>query len=725
MTNECIPLHELTSNIEIKHTKHRKSFKAIKTVHNKEPDYTKPLLRLSSKARERIFSRLVFLYGEAVATAYMPELERILQVYYAHKPPEMIEKYFDPAKRFTEKDVILITYGDILRGNERSPLATLAKFCDTYLEGTINTLHILPFFPYSSDRGFSIIDFETVDPNLGTWEDIEDLENRYQLMFDGVINHVSSKSRWFQEFLNGNPYYWDFFLNFVSPSDLTPEQRRIIFRPRTSDILAQFQTINGPKYVWATFSQDQIDLNYRNPDVLMRVIEILLLYVRHGADIIRLDAVTYLWIEPGTRCVHLDQTHEIVKLFRDILDAVAPGVALITETNVPHRENISYFGNGHDEAQMVYNFALPPLVLHTFYTEDTTALSQWASSLKKVSDTTTFFNFLDSHDGIGITPVKEILQKKDIEFLIQRAKEHGGYVSYKTDEAGGEEAYEINITWFSALNHKDSGEDIAFQVRRFVASRIIALVLQGVPGIYLHSLIGTRNDIEAVLASKTKRDINRTVIDAEAISKALKDPFSKVSRINRELGRLITIRTKQRAFHPGGDQRILILSPAIFSVLRTSPKKDQHILALTNVTGNVCKLKVPLSELGIVETHWYDLVSEVEWMAEGKELWITLNPYDIIWLEPFCEVEPHEQALGTSYSSAEPAESYPPFHPPQSRHVGRRTGAKATAYPTPHLSTGTPATLMAGKPSTLTAGKLCLNGDMGVSFRNLHRMSIY
>jgi glycosidase len=458
-------------------------------------------------------------------------------------------------------------------------------------------------------------------------------------MFDGVINHVSSKSRWFQEFLNGNPYYWDFFLNFVSPAELPPEKRSIIFRPRTSDILAQFQTINGPKYVWATFSQDQIDLNYRNPDVLMRVIEILLLYVRHGSDIIRLDAVTYLWVEPGTRCIHLEQTHEIVKLFRDILDTVSPGVAFITETNVPHEENISYFGNGHDEAQMVYNFALPPLVLHTFYTEDTKALSQWAAGLKKVSDTTTFFNFLDSHDGIGLMPIKEILQKDDIEFLIQRAQEHGGYISYKTDEAGGEEAYEINITWFSALNHKNSDEDIAFQVRRFVASRIIALVLQGVPGIYLHSLIGTRNDIEAVLASKTKRDINRTVIDAEAISKALEDPFSKVSRINRELGRLIKIRTKQQAFHPNGDQRILMLSPAIFSVLRTSPEKDQHILALTNVTSKVCKLKVSLSELGIGETHWYDLVSEVEWMAEGRELSITLNPYDIIWLETFCEAK--------------------------------------------------------------------------------------
>ncbi|MBE9581547.1 MAG: alpha-glucosidase C-terminal domain-containing protein, partial [Proteobacteria bacterium] len=361
------------------------------------------------------------------------------------------------------------------------------------------------------------------------------------------------------------------------------------------------------------------------------------MYVRHGADIIRLDAVTYLWSQPGTACVHLEQTHEVVKLFRDILDVVAPGVALITETNVPHEDNISYFGDGHDEAQMVYNFALPPLVMHTLYTGDATILSKWAKELKSPSNSTTFFNFLDSHDGIGIVAVKNILSKEDIDFVIQKAKEHGAFISYKTGEDGTEVPYEINVTWFSALNREDADEDTAFQVKRFVCSRIIALVLRGVPGIYLHSLIGTPNDIASVLATQSKRDINRTVIDRKAITDALSDPLSKISRINRELGRLITIRTKQRAFHPGGDQQVLTFSPSIFCVLRTSPKGDQHILALTNVTNKACQIEVPLSELGTKETHWYDLVSEVEWMAEDEKLYITLQPYDVIWLEPISE----------------------------------------------------------------------------------------
>lgn len=615
----------------------KKTFKTIKTVHNKEPDYSRPLLEISPASRDKLLNRLCVIYGEKVAKANMPELERIMQVYYAYKPVEMIlhEKEFDHENRFTEKDVILITYGDLIRGHERSPLATLAKLCDTYLEGTINTLHILPFFPYSSDKGFSITDFEEVDPKLGTWEDIEDLESRYQLMFDGVINHASSKSRWFQEFLNGHPYFWEFFINFNSPKELSDEQRKLIFRPRTSDILTEFQTINGPKWVWTTFSPDQIDLNFTNPDVLMKIIEILLLYIRHGADIIRLDAVTYLWDQPGTRCVHLEQTHEIVKLLRDILDIVAPGVALITETNVPHDENISYFGNGSDEAQMIYNFALPPLVLHTFYSMDSKALTSWAMSLKKPSNTATFFNFLDSHDGIGVMAVNSILSPEEIGLIVKKVQDHGGLISYKTDADGIEVPYELNITWFSALNYTENDEeDLAFQIKRFVASRSIALVMQGVPGIYLHSLIGTPNDIAAVLSNQSNRDINRTVLDAEAIKKELEDPLSKISRISRELGRLIIIRTRKRAFHPNSGQKILKLSNDVFALLRKSPD-NEILLALTNITDRVCHLEIPVSSTGTSNLRWFDIVSKTEFYTDEAKIYITMQPYDIIWLEPF------------------------------------------------------------------------------------------
>ncbi|MEO0490693.1 MAG: alpha-amylase family glycosyl hydrolase [Cyanobacteria bacterium J06659_2] len=412
------------------------------------PDYTQPLLQISAGQRQRLLQRLSFLYGEAVAQQHISELERLMKVHCAHKTPEMKLQngQANPSQRFTEQDLFLITYGDLLVSEQASPLATLAHFLDrtTGLKGIFNTLHILPFFPYTSDRGFSITDFRTVDPKLGSWQDIESLGQTYRLMFDGVFNHGSSQSRPFQEMLNGNPAYQNFATTYRSPDELTPEQRAMIVRPRTSDVLTQYQSIDGPVWLWTTFSPDQIDLNFTNPRVLLEVIETLLLYIRKGADVIRLDAVTYLWEEPGTPCANLAQTHEVIKLFRDVLNIVAPQIALITETNIPHAENITYFGDGHDEAQSVYNFALPPLVLYTFYAESATELSKWVQTLDYPSDTTTFFNILDTHDGVGLLGVKNILSDQQIQFIIRNAREHGALISYRTAEGGLEEPYEIN-----------------------------------------------------------------------------------------------------------------------------------------------------------------------------------------------------------------------------------------------------------------------------------------
>lgn len=617
-------------------SRRERRYDSAKFIHNLEPDYQKVYLEIPDDFREKILTKLSRLYGEDTAKEYMPELERICRVYYAYKTEEMLErtKTLDPKNLFTEEDVILITYGDLIREEGASPLTTLSKFCGLYLKQTINTLHILPFFPYSSDRGFAIEDFETVDPELGSWKDIENLETRYKLMFDGVINHVSSKSRWFQRFLDGTPHYKDFFISYDSYDDLTSEERSAIFRPRTTDILTKFHTIDGEKHVWSTFSKDQIDLNYKNPEVLVRVIEILLLYARKGADIIRLDAITFLWASPGTSCANLEETHMIVKVFRDILDLVAPHVSIITETNIPHEDNISYFGNGSDEAHMVYNFALPPLVLHTFYTKDTTRLNEWAESLKPVSETTSYFNFLDSHDGVGLMAVKDLLSHDEIKFVIQRAREHGGYISYKTDKNGLDVPYEINITWFNALCREDGTVKTDLQVKKFIASRAMALALQGVPGIYLHSFFGTHNDIDAVSCPVSKREINRKALDYNILTKAIEDPDTLTSKIIRKLNTLISLRTKQSAFHPNGAQKILKVRPEIFALLRTSPNEDQHILSLINITDDEIQIAIPLKEVQIFKQGWYDLIRQDKHTFEDENISLTLKPYDVVWLEP-------------------------------------------------------------------------------------------
>ena len=492
--------------------------------HLLEPDYSKPRFKIPKSHSVRIKEKLKILYGEKNTEKSYEEIKRLLKVYFAHKTPEMLEweKGIKKKNRFSEKDAILITYGDLINDTNQQPLKILSDISQEYFKSAFNTIHILPFFPYSSDRGFAILDFEEVDPNLGTWEDILNLKKDFQLMFDGVFNHVSSKSRWFQEFLNQNEEYLDFFTVFSTTKKISSDHLKLIVRPRTSDILTDFDTLNGSRLVWTTFSPDQIDLNFHNPKVLEKIIEILLMYVRRGADIIRLDAVTYLWEELGTTCAHLDQNHITIQLLRDILDAVAPHVALITETNVAHEDNIKYFGDGSNEAQMVYNFALPPLVLYTFQTENSKKLNEWVSSLNPVSESTTYFNFLDSHDGIGLMAVKGLLTKEEIEIMALNVLEHGGYISYKDESDGSVSPYELNITWFSAINSEDDKEPIDLQVKRYIASRSIALIIMGVPGIYLHGLIGSKNEAEQVIIEKDRRSINRKNISKIGTIKSAK-----------------------------------------------------------------------------------------------------------------------------------------------------------------------------------------------------------
>lgn len=602
-------------------------------MHLPAPDYTRPLLEPTPAQRERLIAKLTVLYGKEGAESCYPELLRLMRSYSAHKTPELIdsERDFDPARRFDERDVVLITYGDLVSSPGKLPLEALSDVVTRLLEGVFNTIHLLPFFPYSSDRGFAVVDFQEVDPRLGTWEDIERLDESFCLMFDGVFNHVSSKSRWFQRFLNCRPGYESYFVTFSTNEEISPDQLQLILRPRTSDLLTPFQTMYGVRWVWTTFGPDQVDLNFRNPEVLLRVIEVLLLYVRRGADILRLDAVTYLWRELGTRCAHLAQTHALVQLFRAVLDIVAPRVALISETNVPHEDNVSYFGDGWNEAQMVYNFALPPLTLHTFLTGDATSLSRWVSGLSAPSPATTFFNFLDSHDGIGLLGARNILSEEEIQAMVRCIEERGGLVSYRSDGEGGRSPYELNVTWYSALNREDSGDDETLQVDRFVASRSIALALSGVPGIYLPSLFGSKNDIEAVQAGEEARAINRDTLDLPSLERMLGDPGTWVAKVASRFIHLIRTRMSSPAFHPNAAQQVLEGHRHVFALLR-SARDGTRVLALTNVSDREQTFICARETLSTDTSDWEDLLSGLKIQTDDAALAVRLEPYAILWL---------------------------------------------------------------------------------------------
>jgi glycosidase len=507
---------------------------------------------------------------------------------------------------------ILITYGDQLHEPDRAPLRTLAEFCAEQLRGVIDGIHLLPFYPYSSDDGFSVIDYKQVNPALGGWDDIARVGQHFHLMFDGVINHISAQSEWFKAFLRDDPKYSDYFIVVEGDPDLSQ-----VVRPRTLPLLTEFTTPSGVKKVWTTFSADQIDLNYANPDVLLDIIDVLLFYVAHGAELIRLDAIAYLWKEIGTSCIHLPQTHRVIQLLRAILDEVAPRVKLITETNVPHQDNISYFGDGYNEAQLVYNFALPPLTLHTFRTGDASALTRWAAGLTTPSTETAFFNFLASHDGIGLNPARGLIAEADIAALVDRVVEQGGRVSYKNNPDGSISPYELNINYFDALSDPNGDEPLALQIDRFVAAHAIMFSLAGVPGIYFHSLFGSRSWAAGVTQLGYNRAINRQKFDRVEVERELNDPNSRRAQVFQRLKHLLQVRSSSDAFDQHSPQQVIELHHAIFAVQRGS------VLCLHNVSDQV--QRVALAE------KWQsarDLLSR-----RTVEIDVALQPYEVIWLQ--------------------------------------------------------------------------------------------
>jgi glucosylglycerate phosphorylase len=564
--------------------------------------------------RETIRDHLVAFYGPETGGAAFERLASRLALF--------------PVRRgmgeLTQRDAILITYGDQVREPGVAPLRTLADFCRKHLGGVISGVHILPFFPYSSDDGFSVIDYRGVDLALGGWDDVMRLGQDFRLMFDAVINHVSRHSACFQGFLRDDPRYRDYFIVVEGNPDLSAA-----VRPRALPLLTEVRTPSGPKRVWTTFSDDQIDLNYANPDVLLGVLDILLFYVVQGAEFIRLDAIAFLWKEIGTSCLHLPQAHRIVQIIRAVLDQVAPHVRLITETNVPHRDNISYFGDGHNEAQMVYNFALPPLTLHALRTGDARTLTEWASGLSLPSEQTTFFNFLASHDGIGLNPARGILSEAEIAALVTGAEAHGGLVSYKTNPDGSRSPYELNINYFDALNDPRAEESLTLQVDRFMASQAILLAIAGVPGIYFHSLFGSRGWPEGVAQSGRNRTINRQKLDLAALEDELADPRSLRAQVFGRYAGLLRARASSPAFHPNGSQRVASCGEAIFAVLRTAPDRSATVLCLQNVSGRTQTAR------GIAETSGMgklrDLITGRTWVVGWDDVG-ELAPYQTRWL---------------------------------------------------------------------------------------------
>ncbi len=521
-----------------------------------------------------------------------------------------------------QTDIVLITYGNSVKKEGEAPLKTLHRFLNNEISGYINGVHILPFFPYCSDDGFAVMDYYEVNKALGDWEDIEAIASDYRLMADLVINHGSSSGTWFKNFIKGDGPGHDYFFT-TSPS--TPISQ--VVRPRTSPLLRETDTHDGTQYVWCTFSHTQVDFDFRNPEVLKEFINIVRFYLDKGVHIFRLDAVAFLWKKIGTNCLNLPETHEVVRLMRSLIQHVDPNAIIITETNIPNRENLSYFGNAN-EAHCIYNFSLPPLLVNTLVTGDCFYLKQWLMSMPPAQHGTAYFNFIASHDGIGLRPAEGLLSEAEIASLISTMQQFGGRISWREGENGVKKPYEINISLFDALQGTTSGKD-EWNIDRFICAHAIMLALEGIPGIYIHSLLATSNDLEKLEHTEQNRSINRHEWDEASLMSELSTPSSQHAQVSELLKKLIHLRKQQRAFHPNATQFTLHLGEKLFGFWRQSMDRRQSIFCIYNISDTEQPLRIANLNL-VVTDRWWDLISGV--ILDSSSDMITVAPYQVLWI---------------------------------------------------------------------------------------------
>ncbi|WP_227009580.1 MULTISPECIES: sugar phosphorylase [Enterobacter cloacae complex] len=563
---------------------------------------------MENNVNAKIKNLINHIYGESFSDAHLDVLLTKLE----QAAVNITEKR---KSGWDEKDVVLITYADQFSAQGEKALPVFTRFYNEWLSRTFSHVHLLPFYPWSSDDGFSVIDYHSVAPETGTWRDVAELKQSASLMFDFVCNHMSAKSEWFANYLAQKPGFEDFFISVDPDTDLSA-----VTRPRALPLLTPFTLHDGSvRHLWTTFSDDQIDLNFASPQVLIAMVDVLLHYLKEGARYIRLDAVGFMWKIPGTSCIHLEQTHCLIQLFRAITDAVAPGTVIITETNVPHKDNISYFGDGENEAQMVYQFSLPPLVLHAVHRQDVKALCQWAGSLALPSAHTTWFNFLASHDGIGLNPLRGILPESEILSLVENLQQEGALVNWKNNPDGTRSPYEINVTYLDALSAQDSSDEE--RIARFILAHAVLLSFPGVPAVYIQSILGSRNDYEGVERLGYNRAINRKKYAAGEVDRELNNKNSIRHQIYSRLTSLIAIRRGERAFHPDSQAIFEAVGEQILKIVRVA-ENGERITALFNFSNKMQAVNAPaLSGMELLS----------KYKISGTDL--TLNPWQVMWIK--------------------------------------------------------------------------------------------
>ncbi|MEQ8407327.1 MAG: sugar phosphorylase [Gammaproteobacteria bacterium] len=572
---------------------------------------------LELEFRRRIGEHLKFIYPDGPIESLTERLVNEMGMGRNLQAPSPHTNNWD------EGNCVLITYGNTVKKEGEQPLHTLRSFLNAQLRDVVDSVHILPFFPFSSDDGFAVMDYLSVNPAIGDWEDIEAISKEYKLMSDLVINHMSSRSMWFDNFKKRLDPGKDYFVESDPDADYSA-----VVRPRNSPVLTEVETADGTRHVWSTFSADQVDLDFKNPEVLVEFVRIIRKYLNHGVTIFRMDAVPFLWKELGTSCIHLQQTHEIIKLLRTLIEHHSPNAIIICENNVPNRENLTYFGNAN-EAHVIYNFSLPPLLVHTLLSGDCRHLKTWMMSMPPAQNGTAYLNFIASHDGIGLRPLDGLLSDEERQQIVDKAQEFGGRVTFRRAREGYDKPYELNIALYDILKGTIADGEDEFGFARFICAHTIMLALEGIPAIYIQSLFGSRNDHNRVEHTGRARSINRHIWEAGQLEESLANEDSHHGKIFKELTRLIKIRRAQPAFHPNATQFTMHLGTEVFAFWRQSINRDQSIFCLSNVTNQ--ERIINLADINLIGTdEWNDLISGDVYSDLGDQL--CLKPYQSVWI---------------------------------------------------------------------------------------------
>lgn len=429
-----------------------------------------------------------------------------------------------------ENKCMLITYSDSMGSN----LKDLNNVLDKHFKDAIGGVHILPFFPSSGDRGFAPMDYHKVDSAFGDWTDIEKLADKYYLMFDYMINHISAHSEYYKDFLEkkDKSQYADLFIrykDFWENGEPTPEQVDAIYKrkPRAPYVDAHFADGTTEK-VWCTFDEEQIDINCKSDTAKAFIKDNLTTLCGHGAAMIRLDAFAYATKKAGTSCFFIEP--DVWEFLNECEEIVKPyGVTLLPEIHEHYtmQERIA------EKDYYVYDFALPMLLINALYYGQTQYLKNWLNICPRKQFTT-----LDTHDGIGVVDVKDLLPDEEIDRTKEDIFKFGANVKkiYNTAAYNNLDIYQVNCSYYSALGDDDAS---------YLLARAVQFFAPGIPQVYYVGLLAGRNDLKLLEETKVGRNINRHYYSLEEIDNEVERPVVK------SLLALMKFRNEHPAFDGG------------------------------------------------------------------------------------------------------------------------------------------------------------------------------